>query len=97
MKPFYETKNGENLKLYYLEEESNGMPKIASNETNFQNIVLQLTTTTTSTVEPTVAPVQTAKPTMAPVQVVKKSDEISEASCLSLSILIPIIVVSLIG
>uniref|UniRef100_A0A914XTW6 Uncharacterized protein n=1 Tax=Panagrolaimus superbus TaxID=310955 RepID=A0A914XTW6_9BILA len=35
---FYETKNGDNLKLYFLEEESNGMPKIAPNETNYQNI-----------------------------------------------------------
>uniref|UniRef100_A0A914YX51 Uncharacterized protein n=1 Tax=Panagrolaimus superbus TaxID=310955 RepID=A0A914YX51_9BILA len=82
---FYETKNGDNLKLYFLEEESNGMPKIAPNETNYQNIVLQLTTTTTST----------AKPTMPPVNV--KENEIAEASGLPLSILIPIIVVSLIG
>uniref|UniRef100_A0A914ZA68 Uncharacterized protein n=1 Tax=Panagrolaimus superbus TaxID=310955 RepID=A0A914ZA68_9BILA len=46
---FYDGKHGKNLKLYYLKEESNGIPKTASNETNIQKVLLPLTSTTTST------------------------------------------------
>uniref|UniRef100_A0A914XZ24 Uncharacterized protein n=1 Tax=Panagrolaimus superbus TaxID=310955 RepID=A0A914XZ24_9BILA len=37
---FYDTKNGENLKLYYLEEESNGNPKFFGPTTNIQKILV---------------------------------------------------------
>uniref|UniRef100_A0AC34G4H1 Uncharacterized protein n=1 Tax=Panagrolaimus sp. ES5 TaxID=591445 RepID=A0AC34G4H1_9BILA len=46
---FWDKKSGENLKLYFLGEEANGIPKVAPNETNFGKILLPLTTKTTST------------------------------------------------
>uniref|UniRef100_A0A914PIS1 Uncharacterized protein n=1 Tax=Panagrolaimus davidi TaxID=227884 RepID=A0A914PIS1_9BILA len=50
---FYDSKSGENLKLFYLESEKTGVPQIAVNETNFEKFSLELTTipspTTTTT------------------------------------------------
>uniref|UniRef100_A0A914QZY7 Uncharacterized protein n=1 Tax=Panagrolaimus davidi TaxID=227884 RepID=A0A914QZY7_9BILA len=46
---FYDSKTGENKKLYYLEEEKTGVPKVAVNETNFEKFLLELTNVTTTT------------------------------------------------
>uniref|UniRef100_A0A914PLL0 Uncharacterized protein n=1 Tax=Panagrolaimus davidi TaxID=227884 RepID=A0A914PLL0_9BILA len=46
---FYDSKSGENMKLYYLEEEETGIPIVAVNETNFERLLLELTNVTTTT------------------------------------------------
>uniref|UniRef100_A0A914Y7Y7 Uncharacterized protein n=1 Tax=Panagrolaimus superbus TaxID=310955 RepID=A0A914Y7Y7_9BILA len=46
---FYDTKSRRNLKLYFLEEEKSGIPKVLTNGSNIGKILLPLTTTTTST------------------------------------------------
>uniref|UniRef100_A0A914QGN7 Uncharacterized protein n=1 Tax=Panagrolaimus davidi TaxID=227884 RepID=A0A914QGN7_9BILA len=46
---FFDSKTGENKKLYYLEEEITGVPKVTVNKTNFEKFLLELTTTTTTT------------------------------------------------
>uniref|UniRef100_A0A914QJ92 Uncharacterized protein n=1 Tax=Panagrolaimus davidi TaxID=227884 RepID=A0A914QJ92_9BILA len=56
---FYDGKTGENKKLYYLEVEKTGVPIVAVNETNFEKVLLELTTTTTSTTTTTTT---TSKP-----------------------------------
>uniref|UniRef100_A0AC34G4K8 Uncharacterized protein n=1 Tax=Panagrolaimus sp. ES5 TaxID=591445 RepID=A0AC34G4K8_9BILA len=110
---FYDSKSGENLKLYYLGEEANGIPKVAPNETNFGKILLPLTTTTTSTTVASTSTSTTSKPTTPeptknelPEETVKPAvpaahgkgeGETAKASGLSLSFLIPIIIVSIIG
>uniref|UniRef100_A0AC35F011 Uncharacterized protein n=1 Tax=Panagrolaimus sp. PS1159 TaxID=55785 RepID=A0AC35F011_9BILA len=55
---FYDSKTGENKKLYYLEEEKTGVPIVGVNETNFEKFLLELTnvTTTTTTTTTTNAP-----------------------------------------
>uniref|UniRef100_A0A914QKE2 Uncharacterized protein n=1 Tax=Panagrolaimus davidi TaxID=227884 RepID=A0A914QKE2_9BILA len=56
---FYDSKSGENKKLYYLEEEKTGVPKKPVNETNFEKFSLELTnvTTTTTTTTTTSKPI----------------------------------------
>uniref|UniRef100_A0A914QL77 Uncharacterized protein n=1 Tax=Panagrolaimus davidi TaxID=227884 RepID=A0A914QL77_9BILA len=88
---FYNRNTGKNLKLYYLEVEKTGVPKVAVNETNFDKFLLQLTTTTTTTtsVPSTSKKSTTNQGSLIPEKMVKNKidDEISQ------SYLIPIIIV----
>uniref|UniRef100_A0AC34G0R8 Uncharacterized protein n=1 Tax=Panagrolaimus sp. ES5 TaxID=591445 RepID=A0AC34G0R8_9BILA len=93
---FYDSKNDKNLKLYYFEEEKSGIPKFAPDETNFEKIVMSFVTSTTSTSTET-PPTKSVAPFKPSVEPFKPNAEVAEASGLSLSILIPIIIVSLIG
>uniref|UniRef100_A0AC35GKV0 Uncharacterized protein n=1 Tax=Panagrolaimus sp. PS1159 TaxID=55785 RepID=A0AC35GKV0_9BILA len=107
---FYESKTGENKKLYYLEEEKTGVPIVAVNETNFEKFLLELTTTTsttttTTTTVTTTTPATTASTTFenrktnatteVPAAPVTKEDDDTATS--SLSYIIPIIVVLLLA
>uniref|UniRef100_A0AC35GH03 Uncharacterized protein n=1 Tax=Panagrolaimus sp. PS1159 TaxID=55785 RepID=A0AC35GH03_9BILA len=56
---FFDSKSGENKKLYFLEGEKTGIPKAAVNETNIKKFSLELTTTTTTT---TTATTTSSKP-----------------------------------
>uniref|UniRef100_A0A914PQP1 Uncharacterized protein n=1 Tax=Panagrolaimus davidi TaxID=227884 RepID=A0A914PQP1_9BILA len=57
---FYDSKSGENKKLYYLDREKTGIPIVAVDETNIRRISLTLTTTTTITTPTTIT--TTSKP-----------------------------------
>uniref|UniRef100_A0A914QSQ2 Uncharacterized protein n=1 Tax=Panagrolaimus davidi TaxID=227884 RepID=A0A914QSQ2_9BILA len=57
---FFNSKTGENKKLYYLKEEKTGIPEVAVNETNFKKFSLELTTTTSTTTTTTTT--TTSKP-----------------------------------
>uniref|UniRef100_A0AC35GY70 Uncharacterized protein n=1 Tax=Panagrolaimus sp. PS1159 TaxID=55785 RepID=A0AC35GY70_9BILA len=46
---FYDSKSGKNKKLYYLEVEKTGVPKVPVDETNFEKFLLELTNVTTTT------------------------------------------------
>uniref|UniRef100_A0A914PW01 Uncharacterized protein n=1 Tax=Panagrolaimus davidi TaxID=227884 RepID=A0A914PW01_9BILA len=89
---FYESKTGENKKLYYLEVEKTGVPKVAVNETNFEKFLLELTTTTTTTTATTTT---TSKPApsspTAAAKFIGKGNEKSAVSILPLSYLISFI------
>uniref|UniRef100_A0A914PIK0 Uncharacterized protein n=1 Tax=Panagrolaimus davidi TaxID=227884 RepID=A0A914PIK0_9BILA len=83
---FYESKTGENKKLYFLEEEKTGVPKVAVNETKFGKFLLELTTTTTTTTTATSKPVPSTPTDDA--KYIGKGKENSAVSILSLSFLV---------
>uniref|UniRef100_A0AC35GG78 Uncharacterized protein n=1 Tax=Panagrolaimus sp. PS1159 TaxID=55785 RepID=A0AC35GG78_9BILA len=58
---FYESKTGENKKLYFLKEEKTGVPIFAVNETTSEEFLLESTTTTTTTTSKPVPSTPTSK------------------------------------
>uniref|UniRef100_A0A914QSL2 Uncharacterized protein n=1 Tax=Panagrolaimus davidi TaxID=227884 RepID=A0A914QSL2_9BILA len=95
---FYDSKIGENKKLYYLEVEKTGVPIVAVNETNSEKVLLELTTTTTSTTTTTTTtskPVPSTETFAAKNGETKKTLALSTAAVYSLSYLIAFITVLL--
>uniref|UniRef100_A0AC35F791 Uncharacterized protein n=1 Tax=Panagrolaimus sp. PS1159 TaxID=55785 RepID=A0AC35F791_9BILA len=60
---FYDSKSGENKKLYYLEEEKTGVPIVAVNETTFEKFFMELTNVTTTTTATTTTTTTTSETT----------------------------------